>query len=81
MSDAIVVKATIAGPHRLDMLNALTGVRVGNVNVRPRLAANFTQADIHASVSMFCELMNIMHDPHTFVAQDSTADAGAINAK
>lgn len=74
-AETIMVRAKVAGPHRLDMLNASTGVRVGKINVRPRLAEAFSEADLCRSVSMFCELMNLMHEPHTFVAQARTADA------
>lgn len=62
-ADAIptMVKAKIASTHRLNIVNAATGERVGKVNVRPDDTAAFTDADLHTRASMFCELFNAMH--------------------
>lgn len=61
MSAPTLVRAVVAGTHRLQIVNAATGDNVGTVNVRPRDTAVFTAGDMHASVSMFCELFNAMH--------------------
>ena len=65
-AETIMVTARLGGPHRLVMLNAMTGARIGTVNVRPRKAKDMTYADVFRSVSMYCELASTMHAPQTF---------------
>ena len=66
---SITVKAAIVGPHRLDMLNAATGERIGHINTRPNATATMTPIDIHHRVSMYCELASAFHAPETFIPE------------